>query len=74
MPKKVEDRLKISDVPNYLLFKTHISRGIWIIYHWIRVGKRSYSNRPIKLRTERIYGQMFTRKSWVDKFVKELEE
>jgi len=74
MPKRVEDRLKIKDVPNYLRSRTGISREVWIIYHWIRVGKRSYSNRPTKLRTERICGQVFTRKSWVDKFVKELEE
>lgn len=71
--RQVTDRLKIADVPGYLLSKTGVTRGKWTIHHWIRVGKRSYSNRPIKLKTERICAQIFTRRSWVDTFLRELE-
>lgn len=74
MPQKVIDRLKIADVPNYLLAKTGVERRVWVIYHWTRVGKRSYSRGVIKLRTESVCRQKYTRKSWVDQFVKELEE
>lgn len=72
--RQVTDRLKIADVPNYLLTTTGVERKVWVIYHWIRVGKRSYSNRTTKLKTESICGQKFTRESWVNQFVKELEE
>jgi len=73
MPPRVIDRLKITDVPAYLLSKTGVCKKKWTIHHWIRVGRRTYSNRPIKLKSERICGQVFTRRSWVDAFLRELE-
>ena len=74
MPRKVEDRLKITDVPSYLLATTGVERKKWVVYNWTRTGKRSYSRGVIKLRTESICRQKYTRKSWVDQFIKELEE
>ena len=73
MPPRATDRLKIVDVPAYLYSKTGVNRGKWTIHYWINHGKRSYSNRPIKLKAEKICGQVFTRKAWVDSFLKELE-
>ena len=71
--KQVIDRLIISDVPAYILSKTGVNRGKWTVHYWTMHGKRSYSNRIIKLRFERIMRQKFTRKSWVDTFLTELE-
>ena len=73
MPPRVIDRLKMCDVPAYLYSKTGVTREKWTIYRWHRVGKKSYSNRMIKLKSEKICGQVFTRKAWVDSFLRELE-
>jgi hypothetical protein len=73
MPKRVEDRLKIKDVPRYIKQTTGVDKGVWVIYHWIRKGRRTYSNRLLKLKTERVCGQIFTRQSWVNDFLRELE-
>lgn len=71
--EEVNDRLKMRDVPAYIKAKTGVVRGGWCIYNWAKKGKRSYSNKLLKLRTEEILGQMFTRKSWVDEFLTELD-
>jgi len=73
MPQRVTDRLKICDVPAYLYSKTGVVRRTWTIYHWVHHGKRTYSNRLIQLKSEKICGQVFTRQSWVDAFLRELE-
>lgn len=70
----LKDRLKIRDVPNFIYSQTGVVRHKWCIYHWIQVGRRNYSNYRIKLKTETCCGQLFTRKSWVLKFLKEMEE
>lgn len=74
MPQRVVDRLKMNDVPGYVQSKTGVTRGSWCIRYWANHGIRSYSNRLTKLRTEKICNQLFTRRSWVDTFLKELEE
>lgn len=73
MPQRVTDRLKITDVPAYLFSITGVMRGKWTIHYWTIHGKRSYSNKVVKLRFERILRQKFTRKVWIDAFLKELE-
>ena len=73
MPPRVIDRLKMCDVPAYLLSKTGVTRQKWTVYRWAVHGKRSYSNRVVKLRAEKICGQVFTRQCWVDSFLRELE-
>lgn len=73
MPHRVTDRLQIHDVPAYILSKTGVTRHKWTIYYWRTHGKRSYSNRLIKLKSEKICGQLFTRRCWVDAFLRELE-
>lgn len=74
MPKRITDRLKIADVPNYILAKTGVSRKKWVIYCWIRHGLYSYTKKRIYLKTEKILNQLFTRQSWVDDFLREIEE
>jgi hypothetical protein len=74
MPKKITDRLKMIDVPNYILTKTGVRRNVWTVYNWAKVGLYSYSKKRIKLQTEKILNQVFTRESWVDKFLREIEE
>ena len=73
MPQRVTDRLKVYDVPKYIQHKTGVTRGAWAIYYWINHGIKTYSNRLLKLKSEKICGQVFTRQSWVDQFLKELE-
>ena len=73
MSQRVTDRLKICDVPAYIYSKTGVIRHKWTIYHWRTYGKRTYSNRLIRLKSEKICGQVFTRQSWVDAFLQELE-
>jgi len=72
--RQVTDRLIISDVPAYLQSTHGVSMKKWTIHRWTIHGRRSYSNRVVKLRYERILGKKFTRKSWVNEFVKALEE
>ena len=71
--RQITDRLIIADVPAYILSKTGVTRGKWTVHYWTIQGKRSYSNRIVKLRFERIMRQKYTRKSWVDIFLQELE-
>ena len=71
--KPIEGLLKIVDVPNYILSQTGVRRHVWCIYHWIKVGRRSYSNHLIKLKTDKICGQIFTRQAWVMDFLRKLE-
>ena len=76
MPKYeiVKGLLKIKDVPNFILSQTGVQRHVWCIYHWIKVGRRSYSNHLIKLKTHTFCGQIFTTKSYVMEFLRKLEE
>lgn len=69
----IPDLLKIRDVPNFILKQTGVRRHVWCIYHWIKVGRRSYSNHLVKLKTETFCGQIFTRESWVMDFLRSLE-
>lgn len=70
----LKERLKIVDVPNFILKQTGVRRSVWIIYHWIKKGRRSYSGHNTKLKTEKFCGQIFTRESWVMAFLKKLED
>lgn len=74
MPKRITDRLKIADVPNYILAKTGVDRKKWVVYNWIKVGLYSYTKKRVYLKTEKILNQLFTRQSWVDDFLREIEE
>lgn len=69
-----KELLKIVDVPNFILMKTGVRRHVWCIYHWIKVGRRSYSNHLVKLRTVKYCGQLFTRQPWVMNFLRKIEE
>jgi len=71
--RQVTDRLIFSDVPAYILSTTGVVRHKWTIYQWRKNGLLSYSNRQVKLKAEKICRQWFTRKSWVDEFIRELE-
>ncbi|GAH11123.1 unnamed protein product [marine sediment metagenome] len=66
--------LKIKDVPGFILKQTGIRRGMWIVYHWIKKGRRSYSGHNTKLKVHTYCGQIFTRQSWVMEFLRKLEE
>lgn len=74
MPRKVQDRLKISDVPAYLLSTAGVVRKKWTIHRWTTHGIKSYSRGVVKLRCETICRQKYTRKSWVNEFVRGIEE
>ena len=69
-----KELLKIADVPNFILMKTGVRRSVWIVYHWIKKGRRNYSNYLVKLKTMKICGQVFTRQPWVMNFLRRLEE
>lgn len=70
----LKERLKIVDVPGFILKQTGVRRGVWIVYHWIKKGRRSYSGHNTKLKTEIFCGQIFTRETWVMNFLRKLED
>lgn len=72
--KPIPDLLKIVDVPSFILKQTGVRRSVWIIYHWIKKGRRSYSGRNTKLKTEKHCCQIFTRECYVMDFLRRLEE
>lgn len=72
--RQVKDRLIISDVPAYLLNTAGVVRKVWAIHRYTTHGIKSYTNKVVKLRCERILRKKYTRKSWVDQFVRELAE
>ena len=72
--RQVKDRLIIADVPAYLQTITGVRREKWTIHRWTVVGKLSYTNRVVKLRFEKILRQKYTRKRWVQEFIRELEQ
>ena len=69
-----KELLKIADVPSFILKQTGVRRSVWIVYHWIKKGRRSYSGHNTKLKTVNWCGQIFTRQSWVMDFLRKLEE
>ena len=71
--RQIIDRLIISDVPAYLQSVQGVSMKVWTIHRWTTHGRKSYTNRVVKLRFERILRKKYTRKSWVDEFIRELE-
>jgi len=72
--KPDKELLKIVDVPDFILKQTGVQRSVWIVYHWIKKGRRSYSGHNTKLRVHTFCGQIFTRQSWVMEFLHKLEE
>lgn len=74
MPRLVQDRLIIADVPAYLLSIHGVTVKVWTVHRYTTHGKRSYSNKVVKLRYERILRKKYTRKSWVHEFILELEK
>jgi len=72
--RQVTDRLIISDVPAYLQSQHDVSMKVWTIHRWTTHGRKSYTNRVVKLRCEWILRKKFTRKSWVNEFIQELEK
>ena len=70
----IPDLLKIVDVPGFILKQTGVRRGVWIVYHWIKKGRRSYSGHNVKLKTEKYCCQIFTREFYVMDFLRKLEE
>lgn len=71
MPKKVKDRLRISYVPAYLHSLTGETRCEHTIRNWINRGVR-LGDRVVKLRSEKLYGLVYTRKCWLDEFIQEI--
>lgn len=72
--RQVTDRLIISDVPAYLQSVLGTSVKVWTVHRYTTHGKKSYTNRVVKLRFERILRKKYTRKSWVHEFILELEK
>lgn len=73
MPRLVRDRLIIADVPAYIKSICGASVKVWTIHRYTVHGKKSYTNKVVKLRFERILRKKYTRKSWVQEFILELE-
>lgn len=61
---KQSERFNIARVPEYVYLTTGVDRKVWTIYHWINVGIGG-----IKLKSEKICGQLFTRPEWVNEFL-----
>jgi len=71
---RVSDRLKLADVAAYIFNKTGVTIKSRTAYYWATKGKNNYShNKCVKLRSERILDKIYTRESWVDEFIREVE-
>ncbi len=71
MPK-IEDLIRLIDVPALLTKLTGTTRGRATIYNWATKGRRGYANEFIKLKIVRRLGTMFTTEEWVMDFIKEI--
>lgn len=68
---KVDDRMRISAVPVYILNKTGELRSRRAVSYWTKQGLQK-GGRTLRLKSEKICGIVYTRKSWVDKFIEEI--
>lgn len=70
MPK-INDRLRISAVPVYIYGLTGEMRAVRTMNYWIRKGLNC-GGKKIYLKSEKRCGIVYTRKSWVNKFLEEM--
>ena len=71
MGKEMKDQIKIVDIPDYIYQITGKRVTKQTIYRWINRGKslpKPY-NLTIKLRTEKVLGQLYTTKEYITTFL-----
>ena len=68
--------LKICNVPGYIYRNTGKEITRQTVYRWINVGKqlRTAPGTFIKLETYRVCGQLFTKRLWVDHFLRRISQ
>ena len=71
MPKK-KDLIRMRDVPKIVYELTGVTRCRESIYIWARVGVRGYTNEPLKLKTTKRMGQLYTTEKWIEEFIRSM--
>lgn len=69
--QKINNRLRISAVPGYIYGLTGEWRAVRTVNYWIQKGL-DCDDKKIYLKSEKRCGITYTRKSWVDKFLEEM--
>lgn len=69
---KAEDRMKLADVPAYVLTRTGVTRSRATIYNWVSKGV-TITGQTFKLQTDTHAGQLFTSTAYVDSFLATIE-
>jgi len=64
-PPKHSPLIKVSDVVQHLMERHHLDVSRQTVYNWIKDGKQGTC-----LQTVRKAGTLYTRKEWVDAFVR----
>lgn len=68
----MEPRLKLAEVPDYILNKTGVKRSRQTIYNWVDKGV-TIEKQTYRLQIETHAGQKFTKATWVDEFIARLD-
>ena len=69
MPISHKDLIKIPDVPKKLIELTGATRKLPTVYYWIRIGRRTYDGKFIRLKTTKRLGTLYTTKRWIEEFI-----
>lgn len=65
-------RMRLAEVPAYVLGKTGVERSRQTVYNWVKNGV-TISGQAIKLGTTTHAGQLFTTETLVDIFLAKIE-
>ena len=70
----MKDKIKIADIPEHIYQITGKRVTKQTIYRWIDKGKQPPKpyNIAIKLRTERVLGQLYTTKEYINIFLSKI--
>ena len=67
---KKKDLVRISDVPGIISELTGVTRCKETIYLWIKNGVKAYTGEPLRLKTTKRMGRLFTTRVWIEEFVR----
>jgi len=69
-----KDWLRIPDIPKYVFATVGIKISRSTAYYWVNIGRTTYDNRRIMLKSQERLFINYTTEEWVDEFIKEFQE
>ena len=69
---KNSDLIRLGEVPKLILELTGVVRVRSTIWSWTWKGRSSYSGQKIKLKTTKRLGMVYTTKTWLEEFIREI--